>query len=193
MFVNYMRRSDPGAIEIRDRIRDGRIAGPIKGVAWYSKGLLHNGSHFFNILSFWLGDTVEGRIMAAGRSWDALDPEPDLYLRFDLGSVAMLAAREEEFSYCAIELVATNGRLRYEQGGDVIIWTPRQDAMLANGCRELAGASDSIANEMYRYQWHVTDRLAAALDGEDAEICSGAEALATLEQLHSFIAMRTLS
>ena len=52
LFVNYMRRADPGAIEIKARIESGQIATPIKGVAWYSKGFLHNGSHFFNLLEF---------------------------------------------------------------------------------------------------------------------------------------------
>ena len=53
LFVNYMRRADPGAIEVKSRIESGEIELPIKGVAWYSKGLLHNGSHFFNLLEFY--------------------------------------------------------------------------------------------------------------------------------------------
>ena len=38
LFVNYMRRSDPGAAEVKERIESGAIVLPIKGVAWYSKG-----------------------------------------------------------------------------------------------------------------------------------------------------------
>ena len=34
---------------------------PIKGVCWYSKGLLNNGSHFINLLEFWLGDYVSNK------------------------------------------------------------------------------------------------------------------------------------
>ena len=50
LFVNYMRRSDPGVIEIKKRIKSRKILTPIKGVVWYSKGFIHNGSHFFNLL-----------------------------------------------------------------------------------------------------------------------------------------------
>lgn len=193
MFVNYMRRSDPGALEIRDRLRDGRIRGPLKAIAWYSKGLLHNGSHFFNILAFWLGPMLEARIISNGRLWEGLDPEPDALIRFTGGDVVLVAAREEEFSYCAIELLATNGRLRYDRGGDVIAWTPRVDGVQSTGCRELSYEPQPIATGMDRYQWHVTDRLAAALDGEASEICTGAEALTTLECLHTIISKRTTS
>jgi predicted dehydrogenase len=50
LFVNYMRRADPGVIEVKNRIHSSYIAEPIKGFVWYSKGLLHNGSHFLNLL-----------------------------------------------------------------------------------------------------------------------------------------------
>ena len=34
---------------------NGEIQGPIKGVAWYSKGIVNNGSHLINLLEYWLG------------------------------------------------------------------------------------------------------------------------------------------
>lgn len=63
LFVNYMRRADPGVIEVKKRIESGKIASPIKGFAWYSKGFLHNGSHFFNLLEFWLGAFVKAKVL----------------------------------------------------------------------------------------------------------------------------------
>ena len=50
LYVNYPRRSDPGVIEIKRLIEADEFTGPIKGVVWYSKGFLNNGSHFFNLL-----------------------------------------------------------------------------------------------------------------------------------------------
>ena len=52
LYVNYMRRADPGVIEVKRRIEKNEISMPIKGVVWYSKGFLNNGSHFFNLLEF---------------------------------------------------------------------------------------------------------------------------------------------
>ena len=50
LYVNYMRRSDPGVVEVKRRLDAGLIATPVKGRVWYTKGWLHNASHFFNVL-----------------------------------------------------------------------------------------------------------------------------------------------
>ena len=60
LFVNYFRRSEPAVLQINERIQNGAIAAPLKAVVWYSKGFLHNGSHFFNLLEFWLGAFIQG-------------------------------------------------------------------------------------------------------------------------------------
>ena len=122
LFVNYMRRADPGVIEVKRRIENASIATPIKGVAWYSKGFLHNGSHFFNLLEYWLGAFVRATVMEPGRLWDNHDPEPDVQVEFERGKVSFLAAWEESFSHYTIELLSPSGRLRYDQGGERITW-----------------------------------------------------------------------
>ena len=193
LFVNYMRRSEPGAIEVKSRIETDRIAAPLKGLAWYSKGFLHNGSHFFNLLTFWLGPWIDAELISAGRHWDANDPEPDVLVRFTRGTVVFMAAREEEFSYYAIELLGTNGRLRYDRGGETIEWTRRADEVLDSGCRELVRTPELLDNDMDRYQWHVADQLREGLSGADAEICTGGEALITLECMQNIIDMRNRS
>ena len=42
---------------------------------------------------------------------------------------------------------------------------------------------ETIPNGMPKWQWHVVDQWARQLAGEPAALCSGAEALATLETL----------
>src|SRR5574337_363384 len=37
LYVNYMRRSDKGVIEVKRRLDSGEIGIPVKGVVWYSK------------------------------------------------------------------------------------------------------------------------------------------------------------
>ena len=55
LYVNFIRRADPGILEVKKRIKSRQIKGPFKSVVWYSKGLLHNGSHFVDLMTFWLG------------------------------------------------------------------------------------------------------------------------------------------
>lgn len=187
LYVNYMRRSDLGVNEVKDRITKGKIAIPIKGIAWYSKGFLHNGSHLFNLLEFWLGECKGYKIMSEGRLWNGLDPEPDIFVQFALGSITFLAAWEESFSHYSIELLSHTGRLRYEKGGEHITWQSTCDDPNFKGYTILNDSPELIPNSMNCYQWHVTDQLSKALSGQTASICSGIEALTTIEYMHQII------
>ncbi len=183
LVVNYMRRCEPGAIEVRNRIADGRIATPLKAVVWYSKGLIHNGSHFHNLLEFWCGRATDIRVLAPGRRLVSGDREPDVQVTYPSGSAVFLAAREECFSHYTIELVAPNGRLRYEQGGARIVWQAAIEDPDFDGYRMLAPMGEELPTGMHRSQWHVADHWARRLNGQASDICSGEDALRTLELL----------
>lgn len=187
LFVNYMRRADSGSLEVKKRIESCKISSPIKGVAWYSKGFLHNGSHLFNLLEFWLGAFKKGKVLDAGRLLDDQDSEPDVKVEFERGKMVFLAAWEEAFSHCAIELLSPSGRLRYENGGGVIAWQPTHSDPHISGYKILQEEPEMIANGMDRYQYHVADQLANALDDRPFALCAGKQALATLEAMHKII------
>lgn len=183
LYVNYLRRVEPGVLEVRRRLQDGRIAMPLKGVLWYTKGLLHNGSHFSNLLEFWLGPIEKFTVINAGRAWGDQDIEPDVQVTFAGGEVTFLAAREEHFSHHEIQLVGPNGCLRYEQGGAKILW---QAAGPDAGFPEytvLSLPGEGIATDGRALQWHVTDNVSLRLRGEPTNLCSGGDALQTLESL----------
>ena len=187
LFVNYMRRSDLGVIEVKNRISKGLIAGPFKGVAWYSKGFFHNGSHFFNLLEFWLGDYQSSKIISEGRLWNGQDPEPDVFIEFELGTITFLAAWEESFSHYTIELLSHSGRLRYEKGGELITWQAIYADPSFQGYTILKDPPEIIPNSMSRYQWHVAEQLSRALNGKPSSICTGREGLKTLECMNQII------
>jgi predicted dehydrogenase len=190
LYVNYMRRSEPGAIEVKRRIDSGEIAGPVKGVAWYSKGFLHNGSHFFNLLQYWLGDARGFDLVDSGRALTEGDAEPDVRVIFENGEIVFLAAKDENFSHNAIELVAKNGRLRYENGGRRIEWSAAGADENLKSYTFLAASPEEIPSRLNHYQWHVTEQLADALKGGKAHLCDGAHALQTLEAMHLILESR---
>lgn len=182
-YVNYPRRAALGSREVKRRLQSGEIAGPLKGVTWYSKGLLHNGSHFVNLVDYWLGPVTGFAIIAAGRRWDDGDPEPDVRIDFVGGSVSFFAAREEDFSLHEIDLVASNGRLRYSRGGERILWQPAVADAHVKGYKVLSDGGEDIRAEAQMTQWYVADQLAKSLQGGDADICSATDALRTVDWL----------
>ena len=187
LFVNYIRRSDPGAIEIKRRFFNEDMIGPVKGVAWYSKGFMHNGSHLFNLIEFWLGKYVHAKIINDGRLWQDRDPEPDVHVKFEHGTVLFLAAWEDFFSHYTIELINTSGRLRYEQGGEYIVWQSTQADDNIKGYTYLKTEPEIISNRMQFYQLSVIEQMANEMKGKKTSLCTGEQALETLESIHNII------
>ena len=182
LFVNYIRRADPAVREIKTRLDCGQIATPLKGVAWYSKGLFNNGSHFFDLLLYWLGELLEFKLVQKRHSWGA-DPEPDFLATFAGGQIYFLAAREEDYSYYTVEMVSPSGRLRYDLGGSRVLWQPAISSITSPGYSVLDQTEKEIPNDLEKIQLHVTNELAAALDGRPSAICTGTQALQTIENL----------
>lgn len=183
LLVNYFRNSEPGVVELQRRCRDGRIAGPLKGVVWYSRGMYNSASHFACMLQSLLPPATGWRTLAPGRRWQGTDPEPDFEIAYGDSRILFLANKEENFFHNAIELIAANGRLRYEQGGAQIVWQGIAADPRFAGYTRLDDAVETIHGDFDRIQGHVTEQLARALDGAPADICTGAAALATQEIL----------
>lgn len=187
LYVNYMRRSEPGTISIKRRLEDNTIKKPVKGIVWYSKGFLHNGSHFFNLLEYWLGKYKNSFVLNPGRLVGDNDQEPDVQVTFEQGSVTFFAAWEEAFSHHTIELLSASGRLRYEQGGEVIKWESLQSDPCFEGYTVLSDVIEQIPSGMKHYQRYVVEQLARVLDGEDAQLCTGIDALHTLNNMQQVL------
>lgn len=185
LFVNYLRRADPGVLEVKARISRGAIACPIKGVAWYSKGLFNNGSHFVDLLHYWLGDIQEFQVIDSGRLLENGDFEPDVRISFKNGSVYFLAGKEECFSLSGIELISPSGRFTYEDGGGLISWQSTMASNTHSGYTILSSKGELINSDLNRAQWHIVHELANYLDGKDANICSGYEALKVVRWLNA--------
>lgn len=184
VYVNYMRRTDPTTAALRERLADGRIAAPLKGIVWYAKGLYNSASHFVNLLEDLLGPDPELLHCSPGRTGFHGDPEPDFTLRFARGEVTFLSVRVEDYFHNTMEWISPAGRLRYERGGAVTEWTPRSPASAPGEHAMLGSASETLPGDFARIQSHFTDALAGALTGRATPICTGTKALATLRLLH---------
>ena len=190
LYVNYMRRSEPGSIEVKRRIDSGQFAGPIKGVVWYSKGFLHNGSHFVNLLEYWLGELIRFDVINPGITLNDYDATPDVHIVFEKGSVFFLANGETTFNHHSAELIAANGRLRYEDSGRLIEWRAVTLDTVAQFEQRLGNSTEVIESDYSRYQFHVFDNVALGIAGKLGRFCSGAQGLATHEHVNNILETR---
>lgn len=189
LFVNYIRRADPGVMEVKARLTSGQIASPFKAVVWYSKGLLHNGSHFLDLMTFWFGPVKAMAIINSGRDVGEQDGEPDFRVEFEMGEAIFCSSKEENFSHYTIEVVAQNGRLRYEQGG-VIEWQAAGPHPTLDNYRQLQAEAETIANYMSHYQYLVADQLSLALRKSTHTLCTGDSGLMNIQTLVALLKYR---
>jgi predicted dehydrogenase len=191
MAVNYMRRTEPGANTVRTMISDGTLGEVYRGAVWYSKGLLNNGSHFIDLLTHWLGEVRDVRVLSDGRVWNGVDPEPDVRIIFGTTEVYFIAGREERFNLAEVELLGTEGKITYGRSGRKIFHWKRCPDPANPGFTPLTDPPYVVPNDAERFQFHVLDDVARVLDGDQAGTASNGEtALKTLDAVLTAFAQR---
>jgi len=186
LYINFIRRADPGILEVKGKIKSGQIKGPFKSVVWYSKGLLHNGSHYVDLMRFWFGPIYGASLIGSAKNhWKAKN-EPDCRFDCDSGSIVFLAAKEKNYSHYTCEIVAQNGRLRLETDG-TILWQVAESNPYFSGRRKLNVQPEVIRGDMVRYQLNIAEQLYRALVGKKHALCSGSEALTSEKWIHKIL------
>jgi predicted dehydrogenase len=182
LFVNYIRRCDPGSLQIKKMIDMGKINKPIKGIVWYSKGLKNNGSHFINLLESWFGECTNVKNISKGKSYiDLEDNDYDFTLSFQNVEIIFYSSLENSNSYNSIELMSSSGRLLYENGGDKIFWQAVNESNLLDSDKKL------IQENMNKYQYNVLNSISNVLKNKNTSISRGEDAYKTQKTIMRII------
>lgn len=115
--VNYTRRFAPSHVAIKKLLDSGAIGRLQHVTGWYTKGLLHNGTHWIDLCRWLAGEIREVQgFDAPGGS--AEDPTYSAWLRLDSGCQAFLHGCDaSKFSVFEMDLVGESGRLRILDSG----------------------------------------------------------------------------
>ncbi|MDC0038095.1 Gfo/Idh/MocA family oxidoreductase [Gammaproteobacteria bacterium] len=159
--VNFTRRFNPAINKLREIICEGSLGKVYKSVAWYTKGLRENGTHFVDLIIYLFGSPCDVRIIRNGRLWMNHDPEPDILLSFGDIDVYLLAGKEEAFSMGRLEVIGTRGSIYYGDGEFVEVITV-QEGPVYDGHSTLSRAHE-IKNDNSRDIYYLYDNLSIAL------------------------------
>ena len=178
LYVNYIRRSDPGSIKVKEMLKKEIFKKPYKGIVWYSKGLKNNGSHFINLLEYWFGQHIDIKNISKGKQYKKInDCDYDFTITFKNAEIFFCASIEESSTYNSIEIMSPTGRLLYENGGEEIFFqkvnSPKNNY--------LEKEKTFIQTNMNKYQYNVLNNLSASIKGKSSFISMGNDALQTLE------------
>jgi predicted dehydrogenase len=186
LYVNYIRRADPGVKEVKSRIEKGLICSPFKAVIWYTKGMIHNGSHFLDLFYFWFGKIKSARLLKSGRKIGHEDAEPDFSIEFENGSAFFYAVASENFAHYTADIILQNGRLQYEIENKIFWSQIMPDGLLSSG-RKLESPAQIIVSDMSHYQLNVANELAKALNGFPHSLCTGQDAVEIMIALNEIL------
>ena len=172
--VNHIRRYSAGHQDIRRAIHEGAI-GPVQLVGgYYTKGILHNGTHWLDLARWLVGEPVALRAFHTGRG-DAQDPCLDLYLTFETGARGtLLSADASAFSIFEMDIVGTLGRLHlYDSGHRTEAWKAGPSSRYS-GYLGLVRQGDS-ESDMTDTVLHAVADLADCVSKGGTPRCSGAD------------------
>ena len=188
LYVNFIRRCLPESKEVKNRIDNSIIKPPMRSVIWYSKGLIHNGSHFINLMEYWFGECLDVQIINEGRFLKNFGAEPQVFLKFNNCELTLIPAWEEFYSHYTIELVSSTGRLYW--GQHRLEWTKAEDDSNQKSNSYLAEKTEELLLGSNRYQKYVADELHLAMSGQNSSISSGHQALETLRTIDRIESLR---
>lgn len=120
--VNYLRRFNPALKSLKDSIDLKEFGNIYKGTAWYTKGIINNGSHFIDLFVWLLGEVMSIEVLNNKRYWNNFDPEPDLCIRFGNTDIYMFSGHQESYYMGKFELIGDEGAVFYEDGKEIKVY-----------------------------------------------------------------------
>lgn len=177
--VNYSRRYAAGHVRLRQAIREGALGRIQRVGGFYTKGTLHNGTHWYDLARMLVGEIVEAQ------GWNALgeagpDPTLDAVLRFESGALASLQALDSTiYSLFEMDILGTLGRARLVDSGHWIERFGAEDSPYYSGYRTLVPCEREPGVLEDCTLRALEDLLASVAEGREPA-CSGADALQAL-------------
>lgn len=192
LFVNHMRRFDPYIRAVRENLRGGYVRdtslGPLRSaIAHYDKGLYHGGTHFIDLLRFFLGDirwvsAVENVIFPRDRH----DVRVDALLGFSGATATLQYFDSHEYCLSEVSFFGEKGRmnLKHESGLEIeIIGTRASDEY--STYRELNYDRVKRIGAPRSFVQPVLPHIVDCLEGRDTPVSTGDDALRTLEVIRA--------
>lgn len=119
LLINYSRRFLKEFHRLKNDIKSyGKF---LKGVGYYGKGILHNGSHMIDILQFLLGEVEDVHVHGTEIcDFETNDPSYDVVLKIQQENFYMMAIDCRAVTIFEMELFFENARVRILNGGEKI-------------------------------------------------------------------------
>lgn len=176
--VNYFRRYAGNHQRVRELISERELFGSIQAVSgFYSKGILHNGTHMLDLVRYLIGE------ITLVRGFDSLKEEEsdqtlDAVLEFESGIHGFLhGCDERSFTIFELDIIGRKGRIRITDSGNRIDSYSVSEDPFYSGYSALSLTrtdQDGFGDVLL----HVVDDVVSCLQtGSKQPVCSGRDGL----------------
>ena len=175
--VNYSRRYDEGFQRLRQEVADQRL-GRIQAVdGIYGKGLLHNGSHWFDLLRFLFGEVAWVRASSTGLSFGA-DATLDVWAGLQAGFTAFLRGTDPEaFTVFEMDIMGRDHRVQMVDSGRDLRYYRASESPVVRGYRDLEREPSIVRKGLDKAMLGAVDNLVRHVETGEPLLCSGQDGL----------------
>tara|TARA_B110000483_G_scaffold243576_1_gene334273 strand:- start:1193 stop:2113 length:921 start_codon:yes stop_codon:yes gene_type:complete len=168
LVVNYPRVCDKDFMNIKKFIKKTNKS--IVGNAFYTKGLIHNGSHFVNLLENYFGKVKKIKVIEKLKKIEKI--EKQLKVKFDFQNASILFTPLSSVNRMAniLELFIDDKKINFSNDGNIVVNYLRFKNKISK-----------IKTEQYKYQYLVYNELLKKIKNKKSLICDGNKALETFK------------
>ena len=179
--VVYMRRFAANARALAARLAAGEFGAVCAVSGWYTGGVLHNGTHWFDLLRMFAGEVSWVEALSAFDAPDTTDPTLDVTLGLASGALATLRAVDRRrFTIFEMEIMTEHARIAIADSGHRITIHRATPSPRYSGYVELAAMGDEVPGGRRDLMLGAVDNLAGALLSSRAPIATAVGAVAAL-------------
>ena len=184
--VMYMRRFAKNYQGLKEFISKDNL-GEIQAISgWYTKGVRHNGTHWFDVLRF-LGGEVEWVMAWNNLADDPVDPTLDVVLGTRNGYIASLRACDSnEFTIFEMDIMGSKGRVHILDSGFQMEYSIVTASRRYGGYKELEISPKSFGDRK-NLMLHAVEDIVQALQSGMTVKCSGEDGIEALKIAESAI------
>ena len=117
LFVNFFRSAEQSVKNIKKLIDHKKIKGHYKVSVSYNKGLLHNGTHFFDLMNIWFGKPKKVNLYRVIKLYKSGDGLLDFNVKYKDAEVNFIASRDKSDAGNQVNILFQGGILNYMNGG----------------------------------------------------------------------------
>ena len=159
--VNYSRRYLRVYEEVRQNISSGKL-GTIQSVlVYYSRGFLHNASHYLDLFLWWFGEPDEIRVEDRREGLSKDDPTLSVWLKYAPETeIRLVGLGSSDVLINEIDIIGSLGRIQIDTMGQLVVSAigkhPDYDDFRRywskeERCIDLSGALPNAVNNIYRW------------------------------------------